>query len=217
MQIQQTQKYQPNFQAYKLSTLIDGTKQIDIYSLTSKDTTIVDRMLNVVKGQHFSEDNKKLGAQTVRNIYDNALKKAKNINPYSKDRVLISVENNNKITGIMNISARGDMHVKGLAVWNNNKKTREGLVTTALKEIQNMTRDEYCLILPTKNSSQGLKQFFRKLGFKTPKDFGNKDLMVEGPNIQNALDKILEKFDGNIKFAAHKKNYDLIKTLKLDA
>ena len=74
----------------------------------------------------------------------------------------------------MDIQEAGDMYVKGLAVWNENPAAREGLVISALKDVFKSTGDFACLILPSEKSSNNVKRFFRKLGFKTPRDFGNK-------------------------------------------
>lgn len=216
MQIQRTNNYNPNFQAYKLSSLTDRAKKIDIYSLTSKDGDIIDRMLNVARGQKFPDDSKKLGIGSVKEIFNNALKRAKKITASSNDKVLLAVEDNSRITGIMDIREAGDMHVKGLAVWNGNNTTRDGLVSTALNDVYKTTKDFACLILPTAKSSDTIKTYFRKLGFKTPKDFGNKDLMVEGHNLQTTIEKIKNQFGDNYIDLKQKKNFDLKEVLKLD-
>ncbi len=216
MQIQRTNNYNPNFQAYKLSSITDRAKKIDIYSLTSKDEDIIDRMLNVARGQKFPDDSKKLGTGSVKEIFNNALKRAKNITASSNDKVLLAVEDNSRITGIMDIREAGDMHVKGLAVWNGNNITRDGLVSTALNDVYKTTKDFACLILPTSKSSDTIKTYFRKLGFKTPKDFGNKDLMVEGHNLQTTIEKIKNQFGDNYIDLKQKKNFDLKEVLKLD-
>lgn len=216
MQIQRTNNYNPNFQAYKLSSITDRAKKIDIYSLTSKDGDIIDRMLNVARGQKFPDDSKKLGTGSVKEIFNNALKRAKNITASSNDKVLLAVEDNSRITGIMDIREAGDMHVKGLAVWNGNNITRDGLVSTALNDVYKTTKDFACLILPTSKSSDTIKTYFRKLGFKTPKDFGNKDLMVEGHNLQTTIEKIKNQFGDNYIDLKQKKNFDLKEVLKLD-
>ena len=216
MQIQRTNNYNPNFQAYKLSSIKEKTKKIDIYSLTSKDEDIIDRMLNVARGQKFPDDSKKLGTGSVKEIFNNALKRAKNITASSNDKVLLAVEDNSRITGIMDIREAGDMHVKGLAVWNGNNITRDGLVSTALNDVYKTTKDFACLILPTSKSSDTIKTYFRKLGFKTPKDFGNKDLMVEGHNLQTTIEKIKNQFGDNYIDLKQKKNFDLKEVLKLD-
>lgn len=216
MQIQRTNNYNPNFQAYKLSSITDRAKKIDIYSLTSKDEDIIDRMLNVARGQKFPDDSKKLGTGSVKEIFNNALKRAKNITASSNDKVLLAVEDNSRITGIMDIREAGDMHVKGLAVWDGNNITRDGLVSTALNDVYKTTKDFACLILPTSKSSDTIKTYFRKLGFKTPKDFGNKDLMVEGHNLQTTIEKIKNQFGDNYIDLKQKKNFDLKEVLKLD-
>lgn len=75
IQSQNPGKCQPNFQALRISSVTKGSRKIDIYSLTSKDKFFAEKMLNIAKGQKFSEDSKLLGAPSVRNVYDTALKK----------------------------------------------------------------------------------------------------------------------------------------------
>lgn len=209
------QSFSPNFQAYKLNSIKKGLQKIDIYSINTEDKILIDRMLNVAKGQKFPADSKMLGEGTVRNVFDNALKRAKNITPDSNNRVLLAVEDNKKITGIMDIQEAGDMYVKGLAVWNENPAAREGLVISALKDVFKSTGDFACLILPSEKSSNNVKRFFRKLGFKTPRDFGNKNLMVEGENLQSTINKIQDRYGENL-IGNKKIKVDLAKTLKLD-
>ena len=72
------------------------------------------------------------------------------------------------------------------------------------------------MIFPTAKSSDTIKTYFRKLGFKTPKDFGNKDLMVEGHNLQTTIEKIKNQFGDNYIDLKQKKNFDLKEVLKLD-
>ena len=79
IQSQNPGKCQPNFQALRISSVTKGSRKIDIYSLTSKDKFFAEKMLNIAKGQKFSEDSKLLGAPSVRNVYDTALKKIKHL------------------------------------------------------------------------------------------------------------------------------------------
>ena len=162
IQSQNLGKCQPNFQALRISSITKGSRKIDIYSLTSKDKFFAEKMLNIAKGQKFAEDSKLLGAPSVRNVYDTALKKVKHLDTHPYDRVILSVEDGKKVTGVLNIGGQGDSVVEGLAVWNNDRLTRDSLVVSALKDTSRSYGDFSALILPTASEPANTKAYFRK-------------------------------------------------------
>lgn len=215
MQVQSINNTQPNFQALKLQTVTKkvgkSVQTIDIYSLNHKDKVLLDRMSDIIKSQTFPEDKKLLGVGGVREIFENGIKRAKSLKDYAFDRVMLAVENGKKIVGIMDIENYGDQRVRGLAVWNGDKLTRDSLVRAGVKDTAKM--DEFALILPTENTSESLKKYYRGLGFYTPKD--SKDLMIEYDRIKNT--NVINSEDIKIKDFCIKRNKDLVNILKLDA
>lgn len=215
MQVQSINNTQPNFQALKLQTVTKkvgkSVQTIDIYSLNHKDKVLLDRMSEIIKSQTFPEDKKLLGVGGVREIFENGIKRAKSLKDYAFDRVMLAVENGKKIVGIMDIENYGDQRVRGLAVWNGDKLTRDSLVRAGVKDTAKM--DEFALILPTENTSESLKKYYRGLGFYTPKD--SKDLMIEYDRIKNT--NVINSEDIKIKDFCIKRNKDLVNILKLDA
>lgn len=215
MQVQRVNNTQPNFQALKLQTVTKKVgkvvQTIDVYSINQKDKAILDRMSEIVKSQTFPEDKKLLGADSVREVFENGIKRAKNLKDYAFDRVMLAVENGKKIVGIMDVENHGDQRVRGLAVWNGDKSTRDSLVRAGVKDTAKM--DEFALILPTENKSDSIKRYYRGLGFYTPKD--EKDLMIEYDKI-NKINVINDK-DVNVKDYSLKRNIDLANVLNLDA
>lgn len=215
MQVQSINNTQPNFQALKLQTVTKkvgkSVQTIDVYSLNHKDKVLLDRMSDIIKSQTFPEDKKLLGVGGVREIFENGIKRAKSLKDYAFDRVMLAVENGKKIVGIMDIENYGDQRVRGLAVWNGDKLTRDSLVRAGVKDTAKM--DEFALILPTENTSESLKKYYRGLGFYTPKD--SKDLMIEYDRIKNT--NVINSEDIKIKDFCIKRNKDLVNILKLDA
>lgn len=215
MQVQSINNTQPNFQALKLQTVTKkvgkSVQTIDVYSLNHKDKVLLDRMSEIIKSQTFPEDKKLLGVGGVRKIFENGIKRAKSLKDYAFDRVMLAVENGKKIVGIMDIENYGDQRVRGLAVWNGDKLTRDSLVRAGVKDTAKM--DEFALILPTENTSESLKKYYRGLGFYTPKD--SKDLMIEYDRIKNT--NVINSEDIKIKDFCIKRNKDLVNILKLDA
>lgn len=215
MQVQSINNTQPNFQALKLQTVTKkvgkSIQTIDVYSLNHKDKALLDRMSEIIKSQTFPEDKRLLGAGGVREIFENGIKRAKSLKEYAFDRVMLAVENGKKIVGIMDIENYGDQRVRGLAVWNGDKLTRDSLVRAGVKDTAKM--DEFALILPTENTSESLKKYYRRLGFYTPKD--SKDLMIEYDRIKNT--NVINSEDIKIKDFRIKRNKDLVNILKLDA
>lgn len=215
MQVQSINNTQPNFQALKLQTVTKkvgkSVQTIDVYSLNHKDKVLLDRMSEIIKSQTFPEDKKLLGVGGVREIFENGIKRAKSLKDYAFDRVMLAVENGKKIVGIMDIENYGDQRVRGLAVWNGDKLTRDSLVRAGVKDTAKM--DEFALILPTENTSESLKKYYRGLGFYTPKD--SKDLMIEYDRIKNT--NVINSEDIKIKDFCIKRNKDLVNILKLGA
>lgn len=214
MQVQRVNNTQPNFQALKVQTVTrnvgQSLKTIDVYSLNHKDKVILDRMLEVVKSQSFPEDKRLLGANSVREVFESGVKRARQLTDLAVDRVMLAIENGKRIVGIMEIEGKGDQRVRGLAVWNADTLTRDSLVRAGVKDTAKM--DEYALILPTEKASDSVKNYYRGLGFYTPKD--EKDLMIEYDRIKKT--NVINDENVNITDCYHKRNVDLIKVLKLD-
>lgn len=216
MQIQGIHNNQPNFQALKMTTVTEkaknGVRNISIYSLNSKDKDFLDRASNVVKSQSFGKDNKLLGGETVREVVDSALNKAKELTKFMMDRVFLAVEDGKKITGIMEVSARGDQRVKGLAVWNNDNLTRKALMLTAMKDTERLS--DFALILPSEKSADGIKNFYRGMKFYTPKN--EKQLMVEYDKLSTAIQSNEKSMKAGVVHHKSTTNVNLAKILKLD-
>lgn len=218
MQVQRIDNNQPSFRAVKLSTVTSKAKKIEIFSVNEGDKAFIDRMLNVAKGEKFLKDKGLIGGESIRQVYDTALKKAKNIKDWADDRVLVAVENGKSIIGIMNVEHSGDQIIKGLAVWNGSSLTRSSLVQAAVNDTNSMK--DMALILPSGNVSTSIKSFFRKMGFKVPKD--DKNLMIECENFGEAQKKISNVFDlfepnVKVKNMQAKRKVDLEQYLNIDA
>ena len=154
-------------------------------------------MLNIAKGQKFSEDSKLLGAPSVRNVYDTALKKVKHLDTHPYDRVILSVEGGKKVTGVLNIGGQADSVVEGLAVWNNDRLTRDSLVVSALKDTSRSYGDFSALILPTASEPA--------------------NTMVEGENLQTVIPKAQKAMNADeTKDFTYRYYTDLAKMFDLD-
>lgn len=216
MQVQRVNSNQPNFQALKMTNVTkkvrNDIRNINIYSLDCRDREFVDRMYNVAKSQAFPEDSRLLGGNTVREVFDSALKKARSLSQWAYDRVFLAVEDGNKITGIMEILGKGDQRVKGLAVWNNDHLTRKSLVLTAMKDTERLS--DFALMLPSEKSAESVKDYYRKIKFYTPKD--DKQLMIECGKLKSAVQTNEKLMDAKITHHRSTKSVDLAKILKLD-
>lgn len=217
MQVQRVNNNQPNFQAVKISTVTSSAKKIEIFSVNETDKAFIDRMLNVVKGEKFLKDNRLFGGESIRQVYDAALKKAKNIKHWADDKVLIAVEDGKNILGIMDVEHSGDQIIKGLAVWNGSNLTRSSLVQAAVNDTNKMKNT--ALILPSENAPDIVKSFFRQMGFRVPKD--DKNLMIECENFgeaQKKINNVFDLFEQKVKVKNTKKyDVDLAEYLKIDA
>lgn len=199
MQIQQQNFNSPAFQAIKLNTITKGARRIDIYSLGEQDRFFAEKMLNAAKGQVFPADSKILGGETVREVFDSAFKTAGRLGKYAHDRVFLAVENGKKITGVIEVKNGGDMYVKGLAVWNNDALTRDSLVVSALKDTHDRWSNFCAFIIPTAEQPSSVKTYFRRLGFRTPREFGNKNLMVDADRLDDTIPAAEKALQADIK------------------
>lgn len=214
MQINRT-NYNPTFQGVKVQTLINKqNKVIDIYKINSEDKTFIDRMLNVAKGQKFPQDDKAIGNSSSRIVYDNALKKAKTLSDKSHDKVLIAIEDGNKISGIINIGGIGDQYIQGLTSWSKNSLVRKGLVSGAMQEV--MKNKEEGIVIKAKNLSKNLIQYFRNLGFHSSSDYRYKELAVEYEDLNPCITQLGIKTNSTIKRHIANKHVDMAEVLKLD-
>lgn len=202
-----------NFSGYKIQTLKTPSKTIEIYSLNSQDKPLIDRMLNIVGGQKFNEDNHLIGGANTKEVFRNALKKAKNISGLGSPKVMLAIENNKNITGILSTDLKGDLSLSHLAVWTNNTNTRLSLIMSAIKEA--LRYDYTTLFIPREKVSGPIKDFYRHFGFKTHKNFLFEDFSIDPVDLEPAL---LKNMRSNIDVKFHKPvmNIDLVKKLKLD-
>lgn len=193
----------PNFQGLKIQTLKAPLRQIDIYSINKSDKEFIDKMLNIVKGHELPKDKFILGGDTSREVYDAALKRAKNLNDYEFDKVLIAVENNKKITGLINIKENGDMNIQGITTLNSDKTTLKTLITAAINETKKLK--DFALIVPEKSISVTMKKIFREMGFKIPEPKYNKDMVIECED----LGVVGKKLNSDMKFPTRKTSKNL--------
>ena len=216
MQVQRVNTNQPKFQALKTTNVTkkvrNDIRNINIYSLDCRDREFVDRMYDAAKSQSFPEDSRLLGGNTVREVYNSALKKARNLSQWAYDRDFLAVEDGNKITGIMEVLGKGDQRVKGLAVWNNDNLTRKALMLTAMKDTERLS--DFALILPSEKSAKSVNDYYRKMKFYTPKD--DKQLMIECEKLKSAIQANEKLMDAKITHNWSTKSVDLAKVLKLD-
>lgn len=216
MQIQRVSNNQPNFQALRLlnvkKQVQDGIRNINIYSLDGRDREFIDRMYNIAKSQSFPEDSKILGAEKVRAVYDNALKTARKLSQWAYDRVFLSVEDGNKITGIMEVIGKGDQRVQGLAVWNDDNLTRKSLMLTAMKDTEKLA--DFALILPTRKSPEKVKRYYRELKFGVPR--GEQEMMIECENMKSAVRAVEDSMNAKVTHHHSTRNVDLAELLKID-
>lgn len=214
MHIQRVNNSQPNFQAVKLQTVTrtigQNVKKIDVYSINNNDTVFIDRMLESVKGQKFPEDKYLIGSDSVRGVFDSAFKRAKNITDTMKDRVMIAIENDRNIVGLMDIKAHGDQLMHGLAVWNGDNLARKSLIRAGVKNTERM--DEFTFVIPTKFLTQESADYFRSLQFKKPRQ--EFDLMIDYENLGKV--NIIKDKTAQIKDYKNKRNVNLSEILKLD-
>lgn len=214
MQVQRVNNNQPNFQAIKLSTVTNKARQIEIFSINEGDKAFINKILNTVEEKKFPDDGVLVGGNSVRRVFVNTLERAKNIADWANDRVLLAIEDGKRITGIMDVKNNADQIINGFAVINKDNLTRSSLVRSAVNETQKMR--DFALILPSENASKTVKSFFRKMGFRTPKD--DKNLMIECEDLAAANLKnndILSK-TVKIKDLKLKHNVDLAQYLNLN-
>lgn len=216
MQVQRVNNNQPNFQGLKMTNVTkkvgDKVRSINIYSLDCRDKDFLERMHNVVKSQAFPTDSRLLGGDTVRAVFDSAVKKARNLAQYAYDRVFLAVEDGNKITGIMEVLGKGDQRVKGLAVWNNDNLTRKSLMLTAMKDTERMS--DFALMLPTEKADKPLKEYYRRMKFYNPRD--EKELLIEYDKLKSAVQANEAAMGADITHYRSTRNLDMAKVLKLD-
>lgn len=179
---------QPNFQALKIQKIVQKTNGIknetDVFLLNKYDSEFINDILDVLPNGKFPNDAKAVGG-SVKEIFEKALKHARNIKKYSEEKVLLAVENGENITGVLRMKENGDNEIKGLAVWGNNKATtRKGLLRAAMIE----TRKEGSLALMLSRSlKDSQKQFFRLLGFYKARNTDR--LIVDCNKLSSAMAK----------------------------
>ncbi len=185
-----------NFNGVKLQTIKTPLKKFDIYSLDSRDKNFVNRLMNLMEHTTLPENTTTIGGRTPKQIALKALNKATSTskNDYTS-KVLISVENDKNITGIISAEEEGDMIVKGMAVWSNGV-ARKGLLHSMLSETKKLK--DYSLIIPAENMAGSMKAFCRKLGFFRPKDYQSA-YVVDAPEINKVIKNIEASHNFEVK------------------
>lgn len=202
-----------NFNGIKLKTIKTPRKKIDIYSLDARDKNFIHRLVRLSENSVIPRSVLKIGEQTSEQITLDALKKAANIQSWDDTtKVLISVENNKHITGIIKAEDMGDITVTGMAVWNRAKVTRKALLHTMLEETKKLR--DFALIIPSKNLTKSMKGFCRKLGFVRPKDYPSAYL-VDAADMGHVIKNIDASPNYNAKtYKLHGRRFvDLEKTI----
>ncbi len=199
-----------NFNGIKLQTIKTPLKKIDIYSLDSRDENFIKNFIESAQYASLPSDTVQIGDKLPKFIIIDALKKAYKTskNDYTS-KVLISVENDKKITGIINAEFEGDMTVKGMASWSKGA-ARQGLLNTILRETQKLK--DSSLIIPTEQMTEAMKRFAKKLGFVRPKDC-TKIYTVDAPDMPQVLKHIESLPNYKVKTYKSSKFTDLQKKL----
>lgn len=199
-----------NFNGIKLQTIKTPLKKIDIYSLDSRDKNFITRLSDLLQQTALPADTVKIGNKTPKQITLNALNKASitSKNNYSS-RILISVENDKSITGIINAELEGDIQIKGLAVWGKND-AKQGLLSSILKETQKF--QDTALIIPIEEVTGKMETFCKKFGFRKPKD--NPSIYtIDPPDMQKVFARIESSNNSKIKEYKNKTYINLEKKL----
>ncbi len=192
-----------NFQGIKVQTLKTPLRQIDIYSLNKRDQDFIDRMLNVVKGHQMPSDRFTISDGSSRKVYDTALNKAKALELDDNDKVLLAVENNKKITGLMSIKERGDIEVDGLTTFDSDKTTLKSLFTAAINETKKLKN--FALIIPEEKLPENMRRVVREFGFRIPKLHYNRDMVIECEDLQ----AVSQKLNSDVKLPNARRFTDL--------
>lgn len=140
-------------------------------------------------------DTVKIGSKTPKQITINALNKAsaRSKNDYTS-KVLISIENDKNITGIINAEYEGDMTIKGMVVWGKND-AKQGLLNSILKETQKIKNTS--LIIPIEELTGKMNAFCKKFGFIKPKDQPS-IYTIDPPDMQKVIEKTNTSLDYKI-------------------
>lgn len=190
-----------SFKGIKLQTLNSSSKKIDIYSLDSRDGSFISKLSDLTQNISLPKDTFKIGNKTPRQILLNALHKASvsTKNDYTS-KILLSVENDRTITGILNAEYEGDMTIKDLAVWTK-RETVQGLLSTMINETQKLQNS--ALIIYADGIMEPVKKICTKMGFIKPKDEPS-IYTIDYPDIKKAI-KNIESFS-NYKVKQYKNN-----------
>lgn len=214
MQIQKISNNQ-SFTGYKLQTIKTPAKKIDIYKLTEQDDSFIKRTLDILKGQHFPKDRLSVGEGTNREIFENSLKASPN---KWGNTVLVAIEDNKKIAGIINVERDADDKVQGLVCLNGSQQpsllSRESLILAALKET---AKEQYkAVTVNADNFTESIRKFFNKFGFKTEKTPTYKQMVIECEDIPQAINKYETNSPHIIENYEDSKNVKMEDILNLD-
>ena len=184
-----------NFNGIKLKTVTLPDKKIDIYSLDGRDKRFITRMVDLIENNGIPRSTMKIGEETTEQVVLNALKKAAHIKKGDyTPKVLISVENNKYITGILQAEDNGDIKINGMAVWNKDKITRKSLLHTMLDEVHKLK--DFSLIIPLKEMKKSMRTFCRELGFTKAKDYPS-SYLVDAVDMERTIKNIESSPDYN--------------------
>ena len=208
MQINNTNTYNTNFTGIKLQTIKTPTKKIDLYRLNKDDSAFINRIFPILNGHKLPEDKLYIGEGSQKDVFKASLRSAIN-NPFS--HVIMAIENNSKITGLIDIKNMADSFIQNMVCLDKSSLTREALIYGAMNSTERLKT--FTLIAP-KEIKDSTKSLFRKMGFKTSKDF--KDLTLKPKGIKKAIENYKQNSPHKITANVTKKYKNMAEVLKLD-
>ena len=186
-----------NFNGIKLKSITTPLKKIDIYSLDCRDNEFVNRFVSDIKNNGVNKRIITIGNDSPENITLDALKQVSKIEKDSyTPKVLISVEDDKNVTGIICAEKEGDMKVRGMAVWSKDSNARTSLLHTLLDETEKLQK--FSLIIPVDKMTRQMQAFCRKLGFIKPKDYPS-GYVVDLPDMVHVLTNLEKLPDYKVK------------------
>lgn len=228
----------PNFQANHLRTargIINKVNKVeakvDVFSLNNTDKSFINKTLEEINGEQFPEDKMIVGADEVKDVVKNALRKALTLNKNSKDTILMSIEtrgDKKSITGILDCNQNGDYDIDGFTVWKDNERqmSRKNLLGQILrtkgKENKSYKNPLYQMNIDvTVPESSKTSRWLRRNGFDFNRNFDGR--IYDKDKLYVDAEKMLDKaaiIDANpqitVEHYARPKAVDLEKFLNID-
>ncbi len=205
-----------SFKAKKLAVVTSKLSKntppdiIEIYSLSKKDAEFAQKSLAIFNNQTITPDKKGVFYYEPKKSLVNFFKSI--IKPIFQgfEYPLIAIKNNKEICGTatyFNIHAK--TRLKDFMVWNDssNNAVRRGLMYT----IMNKSQKNDAIILAPSGLQEKTANFFKSMGFKTPKNSGGFKVIEDTENIKDCMNKISENSTMKIQAVKDGKEYDLQK------